>query len=72
MDFRFPLPRLLALPTEAWRGVEIRIRLAENAYVILPGPLLFLRRCQKFFNTKFGFILDSSLSFINVLKLLPS
>jgi hypothetical protein len=38
-DFRFPLPRLLALPTEAWRGAEIRRRSVENSYVNLPGPL---------------------------------
>ncbi len=38
--FRFPLTRLLGLPTEAWRGVEIRRRSAENGYVNLPGPLL--------------------------------
>ncbi len=31
-------PRLLALPTEAWRGAEILIRLAENGYVDLPRP----------------------------------
>jgi len=37
-DFCFPLPRLLALPTEAWRGAEIRRHLAKNAYVNLPGP----------------------------------
>jgi hypothetical protein len=37
-DFRFPLPRLLALPTEAWRGAEIRRCSAENSYVNLPGP----------------------------------
>ncbi len=30
-------PLLLAL-TEAWRGAEIRIRLAANGYVVLPGP----------------------------------
>jgi hypothetical protein len=29
---------LLALTTEAWRGVEISRRLAENVYVDLPGP----------------------------------
>ncbi len=40
MDFRFLLPHLLALPTEAWRGVEIRRRLAENGYFNLPGPNL--------------------------------
>jgi hypothetical protein len=38
-DFHFPLPRLLALPTEAWRGAEICICLVKNVYVILPGPL---------------------------------
>jgi hypothetical protein len=37
-DFRFPLPRLLALPTEAWRGAEICGHSAENGYVNLPGP----------------------------------
>jgi hypothetical protein len=31
-------PRLLALPTEAWRGAEICIHSAENSYVDLPGP----------------------------------
>ncbi len=31
-------PCLLALPTEAWQGAEIRICLAENGYVDLPGP----------------------------------
>jgi hypothetical protein len=31
--------RLLALTTEAWRGAEIRRRLAENVYVDLPGPI---------------------------------
>jgi hypothetical protein len=29
---------LLALTTEAWQGVEIRRRSAENVYVDLPGP----------------------------------
>ncbi len=38
-DFCLPLPCLLALPTEAWRGAEIRIRSVENIDVILPGPL---------------------------------
>ncbi len=38
-DFCFPLPRLLALPTEAWRGAEICICSVENVYIILPGPL---------------------------------
>jgi len=39
-DFRFLLhTRLLALPTEAWRGAEICRCLAENGYVNLPGPL---------------------------------
>ncbi len=33
-------PRQVALPTEAWRGVENCTRLAENSYVDLPGPLL--------------------------------
>ncbi len=37
-DFCFPLPRLLALPTEAWRGAEIHRRSAENGYINLPGP----------------------------------
>ena len=40
-DFRFPLPHLLALPTEAWRGAEICRRSVENGYVNLPGPLEF-------------------------------
>ncbi len=38
VDFCFPLPHLLALPTEAWRGAEIRRHLAENVYINLPGP----------------------------------
>ncbi len=29
----------MALPTEAWRGAEIRRRSAENSYVDLPGPV---------------------------------
>ncbi len=37
-DFHFPLPRLLALPTEDWRGAEIHRRSAENSYINLPGP----------------------------------
>jgi len=37
-DFCFPLPRLLALPTDAWRETEICRRWAENSYVNLPGP----------------------------------
>jgi hypothetical protein len=37
-DFRVPLPCLLALPTDAWWGVEIHRRSAENGYVNLPGP----------------------------------
>ncbi len=40
-DFCFPLPRLLALPTEAWRGAEILRRSAENGYVNFPGPFIF-------------------------------
>ena len=42
LSARFPLPRLLALPTEAWRGAEIRRHLAENGYVNLPGPYKIL------------------------------
>ncbi len=38
MDFCFPLPCLLALPTEAWQGAEICIRLVEKVYVNLSGP----------------------------------
>jgi hypothetical protein len=38
-DFCFPLPRLLAVPTEAWRGGEICRHLAENGYVNLPETL---------------------------------
>jgi hypothetical protein len=38
LSARFLLPRLLALPTEAWRGAEIRRRLAENGYINLAGP----------------------------------
>ncbi len=41
-DFCFPLPHLLALPTEAWLGAEIHRHLAENIYVNLPGPLKWL------------------------------
>jgi hypothetical protein len=37
-DFRFPLPFLLALSSEAWQGAEIRRRSVENSYVNLPGP----------------------------------
>jgi hypothetical protein len=44
-NFRFPLPRLLALPTEAWRGVEIRRHPAENGYVNLPGPSITAVKC---------------------------
>jgi hypothetical protein len=40
----------VALPTEAWREVEIRRRSAENSYVDLPGPGMIeyqrLRECQ--------------------------
>jgi hypothetical protein len=35
-------PCLLALPTEAWRGEEICIRSAENGYIDLPGPGMYL------------------------------
>ncbi len=31
----------MALPTEAWRGAEIRKCSAENGYVDLPGPTIF-------------------------------
>ncbi len=37
--FRFLLPRLLALSTEAWRGAESRRRSVEKVYIDLPGPL---------------------------------
>jgi hypothetical protein len=37
--FTFRSPPLLALPTEAWRGTEIRKCSVENVYIILPGPL---------------------------------
>ncbi len=33
---RISAPRLLDLPTEAWRGAETCIRSAENHYVDLP------------------------------------
>jgi hypothetical protein len=46
-DFCFPLPHLLALPTEAWRGVEICRRSAENGYVNLPEPV-----CKQILFTK--------------------
>ncbi len=36
--FPLPLPRLVALPTEAWRGAENCRCSAENSYVNLPGP----------------------------------
>jgi hypothetical protein len=44
-DFRFLLPHLLALPTEAWRGAEIRRCLAENGYVNLPGASITAVKC---------------------------
>jgi hypothetical protein len=44
-DFCFPLPRLLALPTEAWRGAEICRCSGENSYVNLPGPLGVYKSC---------------------------
>jgi hypothetical protein len=34
----FRSPRLLALPTEAWRGAEIRRHSVENVYINLPRP----------------------------------
>jgi hypothetical protein len=37
-DFCFPLPHLLAVPTEAWQGAEIHRCSAENGYVNLPRP----------------------------------
>ncbi len=37
----------MALPTEAWRGAEIRRRLAENIYVDLPGPVEHLTHNPK-------------------------
>jgi hypothetical protein len=44
--FRFLLPHLLALPTEAWRGAESRRRSAENVYIDLHGPHIFV--CSRF------------------------
>ncbi len=38
-DFRSPLPRQVALLTEAWRGAEIRRCSTENGYIYLPRPL---------------------------------
>jgi hypothetical protein len=35
-------PHMLALPTEAWRGAESRRRSAENVYVDLHGPHIFV------------------------------
>jgi hypothetical protein len=32
----------LALPTEAWRGAEIRTRSVENVYANLPGTVELL------------------------------
>jgi hypothetical protein len=46
-DFCFLLPRLLALPTEAWRGAEIRRLSAENVFVDLPGPWELYGQHQK-------------------------
>jgi hypothetical protein len=37
-DFCFPLPHLLALPTEDWQGAESRRLMAENIYIYLHGP----------------------------------
>jgi hypothetical protein len=45
-DFRSLLPCQVALPTEAWQGAEIRRRSAENGYVDLPGPIMFLKKCS--------------------------
>jgi hypothetical protein len=39
-DFCFLLPRLLALPTEAWQA-ESRRLLAENVYIDLHRPFKF-------------------------------
>ena len=46
-DFCSPLPRQVALPTEAWRGAEICRHLAENVYVDLPGPVEHLTHNPK-------------------------
>jgi hypothetical protein len=43
VDFGFPLPRQVALPTEAWRGAERRRRSAENVNIDLPGPWFFTK-----------------------------
>jgi hypothetical protein len=42
VDFRFPLPRLLALPTEAWQGAEIRDIRWKTVKLIYQDPTKFI------------------------------
>ncbi len=51
-DFHFPLPRQVALPTEAWPGAESGRRSAENIYVDLPGPVNALKNSEIFLKVK--------------------